>query len=122
MDGESNKMLDKKVKEKIIAKFQVHRDDTGSPEVQIALLSEEIKSLIEHLQSHKKDFSSRRGLLHKVAERRRLLRYLERENPANFDNLVKKLKLKITRRSTEEELIPEKLKAAVETTAGKVVK
>jgi small subunit ribosomal protein S15 len=91
-------MIDKKKKQQIIKKFAVHENDTGSSEVQIALLTEEIKSLTEHLKAHKKDFSSRRGLLRKVAERRRLLRYLERENPAGFDELVKRLKLKIAKR------------------------
>lgn len=91
-------MIDKKKKQQIIKKFAIHENDTGSSEVQIALLTEEIKNLTEHLKSHKKDFSSRRGLLRKVAERRRLLRYLERENSAGFDELVKKLKLKISKR------------------------
>ncbi len=91
-------MIDKKKKQQIIKKFAVHENDTGSSEVQIALLTEEIKNLTEHLKLHKKDFSSRRGLLRKVAERRRLLRYLERENIQSFEELVKKLKLKITKR------------------------
>lgn len=91
-------MIDKKKKQQIIKKFAVHENDTGSSEVQIALLTEEIKNLTEHLKEHKKDFSSRRGLLRKVAERRRLLRYLERENSESFDNLAKVLKLKITKR------------------------
>lgn len=106
-------MIDKKKKQQIIKKFAVHENDTGSSEVQIALLTEEIKSLTEHLKMHKKDFSSRRGLLRKVAERRRLLRYLERENQEGFDELVKKLKLKIAKRQDrlakllEEEVIIE---------------
>lgn len=91
-------MIDKKKKQQIIKKFAIHENDTGSSEVQIALLTEEIKNLTEHLKSHKKDFSSRRGLLRKVAERRRLLRYLERENASGFDELVRKLKLKISKR------------------------
>jgi len=94
-------MIDKKKKQQIIKKFAVHENDTGSSEVQIALLTEEIKNLTEHLKSHKKDFSSRRGLLRKVAERRRLLRYLERENATGFEELVKKLKLKIARRQEQ---------------------
>lgn len=91
-------MLDKKTKERIIKKFATHENDTGSSEVQIAILTTEIKQLAEHLKTHKKDFSSRRGLLRKVGERRRLLRYLERENPDSFEALVKKLKLKIAKR------------------------
>lgn len=91
-------MIDKKRKQQIIKKFAVHENDTGSSEVQIALLTDEIKNLTEHLKLHKKDFSSRRGLLRKVAERRKLLRYLEKENEESFDNLVKKLKIKIIKK------------------------
>ena len=90
--------MDKKLKERIIKKFRTHESDTGSPEVQIALLTEEIKQLTEHLKTHKKDFSSRRGLIRKVNERRRLLRYLEREDKERFDVLVDKLKLKIAKK------------------------
>lgn len=90
--------MDKKAKEKIIKKFRTHESDTGSSQVQIAILSAEIKELTEHLQTHKKDHSSRRGLLRKVSERRRLLRYLEREDQGAFEELVKKLKLKIAKR------------------------
>jgi len=90
--------MDKKLKDKIIKKFRTHESDTGSPEVQIALLTEEIKQLTEHLKIHKKDLSSRRGLIRKVNERRRLLRYLEREDKARFDVLVDRLKLKIAKK------------------------
>lgn len=87
-------MLDKKTKEKIIEKFKTHKTDTGSPQVQIAILTEEIKDLANHLSTHKKDFSSRRGLLKKVNERRRLLKYLEREDEKSYKNLAEKLKLR----------------------------
>ena len=87
-------MLTKKEKDKLIEKFKTHKSDTGSSEVQIAILSEEIKRLTGHLQSHKKDFSSRRGLLRKVGLRRRLLKYLEKEDLKSYDNLTNKLKLK----------------------------
>lgn len=87
-------MLDKKLKDKIIEKFKTHKNDTGSSQVQIALLCEEIKELQKHLQAHKKDNSSRRGLLKKVSERRRLLKYLERENKKGYEKLVEELKLK----------------------------
>ena len=87
-------MLDKKLKDKIIEKFKTHKNDTGSSQVQIALLSLEIQELQKHLQAHKKDNSSRRGLLKKVSERRRLLKYLERENKKAYDKLVEELKLK----------------------------
>ena len=86
--------LDPKKKDQIIKKFKVHESDTGSPEVQIAILTEEINELSDHLRSHKKDFSSRRGLLRKVGLRRRLLHYLERENPNSFEDLTKKLKIR----------------------------
>lgn len=88
-------MLNKKKKEKIIEKYKTHSSDTGSSQVQIAILTEEVKELTKHLKSHKKDFSSRRGLLKKVAERRRLLSYLRREDEKAFEKLVKDLKIKV---------------------------
>ena len=91
-------MLDKKIKDKIIKKFKTHESDTGSTEIQIALLTEEIKQLSEHLKKHKKDFSSRRGLLKKVGERRSLLRYLEKENEESYLDVCKKLKIKVAKR------------------------
>lgn len=87
-------MLDRDKKLKVIKKYQLHGSDTGSVEVQVAILTAEIDELIEHLKAHSKDHSSRRGLLRKVGERRRLLRYLKKENAASHDELVKKLKLK----------------------------
>ncbi|MDD5251585.1 MAG: 30S ribosomal protein S15 [Patescibacteria group bacterium] len=86
-------MLDKAQKEKIIAKFKTHESDTGSPQVQIAILTAEIKDLTQHLLGHKKDFSSRKGLLRKVGERRRLLKYLEREDAKGYADLMDKLKM-----------------------------
>lgn len=86
--------LSKEQKDRIIKKYKTHESDTGSSEVQIAILSEEIRQLTDHLKSHKKDFSSRRGLLRKVGLRRRLLNYLEKDNPKSHEDLVKKLKLK----------------------------
>lgn len=86
-------MLDKKQKEKIIEKFKTHDKDTGSPQVQIAILTAEIKDLTGHLLSHKKDFSSRKGLMRKVSERRRLLKYLKREDAKAFAELAEQLKL-----------------------------
>lgn len=85
--------LQKDEKNKLIKKFKTHDQDTGSPEVQIAILSAEIESLTGHLKGHKKDFSSRRGLLRKVGLRRRLVRYLEKDNPTAAEELKKKLKL-----------------------------
>lgn len=99
----AKKMLDKKVKEKIIKKFQTHPNDTGSSQVQIAILSAEIEELTGHLKLHKHDFSSRRGLLRKVAERRRLLKYLQKEDEQAFIELAKKLKLKIANKLMADE-------------------
>lgn len=90
-------MLDKKKKQQIIKKFQLHEGDTGSNEVQIAILAAEIEELAEHLKTHAKDHSSRRGLLRKVSSRRNLMRYLKKENPASYEELVKKLKIKPVR-------------------------
>jgi len=101
-------MLDKKRKDAVIKKFKTHEQDTGSAEVQVAILTEEIKELTEHLKTHKKDFSSRRGLLRKVSLRRRLLRFLEKDNFKSYENLVKKLKLKkITRTEAEQDKLDE---------------
>ena len=97
-------MLDKAIKDKIIKKFKIHEQDTGSPEVQIAILSEEIDRLTEHLKDHKKDFSSRRGLIKKISQRRRLLKYLKREDEKKFESLVKKLKLNIKISDVAQEL------------------
>jgi small subunit ribosomal protein S15 len=96
-------MIDKKVKQRIIQKFKVHENDTGSTPVQIAILTEEIKQLSDHLKSHKQDHSSRRGLLKKVGERRRLLKYLQKENEELFQDLAKKLKLKIAKKLIADE-------------------
>jgi len=91
-------MLDKKRKQKIIDKFKTHAKDTGSPQVQAAILSEEIKRLTAHLKKNKHDFSSRRGLMKKIGERRRLLRYLERLDEQAFDDIIKTLKIKMAKK------------------------
>lgn len=83
--------LDQDVKAEIIAKYSKKDGDTGSAEVQIALLSEQIKVLTEHLKSNKKDHSSRLGLLKMVGKRKRLLTYLRRTNYAGFTELVASL-------------------------------
>ena len=101
--GTKKTMLDKKNKEKLIKKFRTHDNDTGSPQVQIAILTAEIEQLSEHLKAHKHDYSSRRGLLKKVAERRRLLKYLQKEDAPAFAELATKLKLKIAQKLQEEE-------------------
>ncbi len=87
-------MLDKKIKNKVIDKFKTHTGDTGSPEVQVAILTEEVKRLTDHLKEHKKDHSSRRGLLRKIGQRHRLLKYLSKEDPKRYDTLTTKLGLK----------------------------
>lgn len=83
----------KEEKNKLIKKFAREKGDTGSPEVQIALLSASIDKLVAHLKEHKKDVHSRRGLLSMVAKRRRLLSYLKMRDEARYKNLTKELKL-----------------------------
>ena len=87
-------MLTAKKKQKIIEKYRTHKTDTGSPQVQISILTAEIEDLTKHLRGHKKDNSSRRGLIKKVNERRRLLLYLERENEKAYLKLKKDLGLR----------------------------
>ena len=87
-------MLTPEEKQKIIEKYKLHKADTGSAEVQIALLTEEIKKLLKHLKKHPKDLHSRHGLLKMVIKRKRLLKYLERESKRRYNSLVKKLGLK----------------------------
>jgi len=113
-------MLDKKAKQKIINKFKVHATDTGSAPVQIAILTEEIRQLTEHLKMHKHDHSSRRGLLKKVGERRKLLKYLQKDDEKSFNNLAKTLKLKIAKKMIEEE--QERLRLEQEMLAKQEVK
>jgi len=79
---------------KIIVNYKTHPEDTGSPEVQIALLTEKINRLAIHLEVHPHDFHSRRGLLQMVGKRRRLLRYLRKKDEIRYKNLVDKLGLK----------------------------
>lgn len=86
-------MLSKKEKDALIKKFQTHKGDTGSPEVQIAILTEEIGRVAEHLKEHKKDNHSRRGLLKMVGNRRRLLRYLRDEDEKRHEKIAERLKL-----------------------------
>ncbi|MBX6394600.1 MAG: 30S ribosomal protein S15 [Alicyclobacillaceae bacterium] len=81
-------------KRELIDAFKVHDTDTGSPEVQVALLTEKINILNEHLKVHKKDFHSRRGLLKMVGQRRSLLNYLRKKDPARYRALIDKLGLR----------------------------
>ncbi|KKQ42607.1 MAG: 30S ribosomal protein S15 [Microgenomates group bacterium GW2011_GWC1_37_8] len=85
--------LAKEEKQDIIKKFAREKGDTGSPEVQIALLSAQIDKLAAHLKDHKKDIHSRRGLLSMVAKRRRLLNYLKGRDEERYANLIKEIKL-----------------------------
>lgn len=81
-------------KPKIIDKYAIKKGDTGSPEVQVALLTDRILSLADHLETHKKDMSSRRGLLIMVGRRRRLLDYLKKTNSARYEALIASLGLR----------------------------
>ena len=81
-------------KQELIKEFAVKKDDTGSPEVQVAILSERITNLTEHLKTHKKDFHSRRGLLMMVGQRRRLLDYVKSKQVTRYEDLVKRLGLR----------------------------
>ncbi|MDQ7017548.1 MAG: 30S ribosomal protein S15 [Robiginitomaculum sp.] len=81
-------------KAELIKKFAQSEGDTGSPEVQVAILSSRISTLTEHFKMHKKDNHSRRGLLKMVSQRRRLLDYLKRENEARYQALIKELGLR----------------------------
>jgi len=87
-------MLKKSKKAKIIEKHRVHQTDTGSAEVQIGILSEEIKHLTNHLKQHPKDNHSRRGLLGMVSKRKRLLEWLEGESEKRYKKIIKELELK----------------------------
>ncbi len=81
-------------KTEVVREFATHEGDTGSPEVQVAILSERIKNLTEHLQTHKKDFHSRRGLLIMVGQRRRLLDYVKGKDGARYEGLIQRLGLR----------------------------
>ncbi len=81
-------------KQELIGEFATNKGDTGSPEVQVAILSERINNLTEHLKTHNKDFHSRRGLLMMVGQRRRLLDYLKRKEVGRYENLLKRLGLR----------------------------
>ena len=81
-------------KQEVIKEFATAESDTGSPEVQVAILSERIRNLTEHMKVHKKDFHSRRGLLMMVGQRRRLLDYLKRKETGRYEQLVERLGLR----------------------------
>ena len=81
-------------KQTLITEYATHTGDTGSPEVQVAILSERIGNLTEHLKTHQKDFASRRGLLMMVGQRRRLLDYLRRSSEDRYQRLIERLGLR----------------------------
>ncbi|MGQ9477952.1 MAG: 30S ribosomal protein S15 [Candidatus Bipolaricaulia bacterium] len=86
--------LTKEEKARILTEYGRRPGESGSPEVQIALLTAEIRQLTEHLKVHKHDFHSERGLVKKVGQRRRLLKYLERENPQKYRELLTRLEIR----------------------------
>lgn len=87
-------MLTKETKAGLTSEYQLHAGDTGSTDVQVALLTERIRQLTEHLRVHRKDHHSRRGLMMLVGQRRRLLRYLSRKDPNRYKALIAKLGLR----------------------------
>jgi len=87
-------VLEKEEKLKIVKEYKVNPSDTGSPEVQIALMTHKISYLTKHFETHKKDFHSRSGLMRLVGRRKRLLEYLKKEDFNRYETLIKKLKLR----------------------------
>lgn len=87
-------MTPKEVKEQVVSDYKTHDSDTGSSQVQVALLTQRINELTEHFKIHKKDHHSRRGLLKMVAQRRKLLDYLKRRDINEYHAIIKKLKLR----------------------------
>ena len=87
-------MIDKEIKQKVIEDFKTHGADTGSPEVQVAILTFRIRELTDHMRVHKKDFHSRRGLLMMVGRRRKLLQYLKDRDFNRYQSLIQKLGLR----------------------------
>ena len=86
--------ITKEDKKTLISKFAINKKDTGSAKIQIAVLSERIKNLTEHFKNHKKDNHSRYGLVNLVSQRRKLLKYLNRNNPNSYVGLIKTLKIR----------------------------
>lgn len=87
-------MLDSEVKERITQEYRTHEKDTGSPELQVAALTERIRQVTDHLRIHKKDVHSRRGLVTMVSKRRRLLNYLSKEDVNRYQSLISRLGLR----------------------------
>ena len=87
-------MIDQETRERLTKDYQVHESDTGSTEVQVAVLTERIKQVTDHLRTHKKDVHSRRGLVGLVSKRRRLLKYLSQEDVNRYQSLIARLGLR----------------------------
>ena len=87
-------MLDQETRERLTKDYQIHESDTGSTEVQVAVLTERIKQVTDHLRTHKKDVHSRRGLVGLVSKRRRLLKYLSQEDVNRYQSLIARLGLR----------------------------
>jgi small subunit ribosomal protein S15 len=87
-------MLTKQEKEKIIEEFETHQSDTGSPEVQVAILTRRINDLTEHLKAHRKDHASRRGLLKMVGTRSALLKYVSKKDVKRYQDIISRLSLR----------------------------
>lgn len=112
-------MLTKSKKQRIIKTVQVHEKDTGSPEAQIAVLSERITELTGHLKKHQKDNHSRRGLLQLVADRQSHLKYLQKKNPERYLALIEKLDLKKKDSATKSDAPAKTAKAKARATKKK---
>ena len=87
-------MIETTEKQNLVKEFGRHEKDTGSPEVQIAILTKRIEALSEHFKKHKKDTNSRRGFLKLIGRRRRLLRYLQKTDPEKYQEVIKKLNIR----------------------------
>ncbi len=86
--------MERKEKKSLMAEFAQHKGDTGSPEVQVAILTDRIESLKVHLEEHKNDNHSRRGIMLMVAKRRKLLNYLKKKSPERYETLIARLELR----------------------------
>ena len=93
-EGTKPVMLDADVKQRIIEEYRAHESDTGSTELQVAMLTERIRQVTDHLRTHRKDVHSRRGLVTMVSKRRRLLNYLSREDVGRYQSLIGRLGLR----------------------------
>ncbi len=87
-------MLDGETRQRITEEYQIHKNDTGSADLQVAILTERIRQVTDHLRIHKKDVHSRRGLVTMVSKRRRLLGYLSKEDVSRYQNLINRLGLR----------------------------